>query len=328
MKEFRMLYEPEYGEISPEVYIPPTEDIDLEHPEIWRAKNVPGTIAGIRDYMKKCNCWDKLMEVPAFNTYMIRDGNAVIPIRVYRPLGDGPFPVVVFYHGGGFTMNTFGVYDYVCRYMARFGEAVVVTCEYRLAPEYRFPTGLEDCYATLEWAVEHAGEYGGDTASLSLCGDSAGGNFTAVVSMMARDRKGPKIHKQIMIYPLVIFKPEGRHQSEERYGTGYFLEYNSQEEPLAIYFKEGEKDKMYDPYASPLLAEDFGGLPPACILAAECDPLLDQGLMYAACLEDAGIPVEHHIYKGMIHSFFNYTYGKTFECLDKVCQAIPPLDRG
>lgn len=325
MNEFKKLFEPDYGEISPCVYIPPTEDIDYNNAELWRAKNVPQTIAAINGYMKRCNCYDTLMEVAAFNTYMIREDNTIIPIRVYRPVGDGPFPVVVFYHGGGFSMNTFGVYDYQCRYIAAYGKALVITCEYRLMPEAKFPTGLEDCYATLEWACQHAAEYQGDISSLSVCGDSSGGNFAAVISLMARDRKGPKIHKQIMIYPLVIFKPEKRHKSEERYGTGYFLEYDSQKEPLGAYFKEGEEDKMYTPYCSPLLADDLSELPDACILAAECDPLLDQGLMYAQKLKDAGINVEYHLYKGMIHSFFNYTYEKSFDCLDAICNAIPKL---
>lgn len=320
--EFEKLFEPEYGEVAPEVMIPPTQNIDYENAKVWRAKTLPDSIAEIHGRMKKCNCYEKLMEVPVINTYMVKNDKTIIPLRIYYPVQEGRFPVLLFYHGGGFSMNNIDVYDYQCRYMSRFGQAVVVACEYRLMPEYRFPIGLEDCYATLEWAVKHVGRYKGDSSKIVVCGDSSGGNFAAAITLMARDRKGPKISKQILIYPLVILQPKKRYQSEKRYGKGYFLEYNSQNNPFKIYFRPEEEKKINNPYCSPLLEKDLTGLPKTLILAAECDPLLDQGLMYAKRLKDAGIDVEYHMYKGMIHGFFNYDYGKSFECLETICSVL------
>ena len=218
--------------------------------------------------------------------------------------------------------NTFAIYEYVTRYIAKYAGALVVAVEYRLAPEYRCPVGREDAYAALEWAEAHCGEYGGDASRISVCGDSAGGNFAAGVSLMARDRKGPAIRRQIMIYPVTCFVFEEQPYSEQRYAKGYFLEYNSLEDPLAPYFAPDDEEARTDPYNSPLLAENLAGLPEAVFLSAECDPLLDQGLMYAARLEDAKVPVEYHIFEGMIHSFLNYTYEKSFACLDAVCAAV------
>lgn len=325
MKQFRKYFEPEYGEKGKEVVLPEPENIDLNDAARWRAKHNPITAKAIYEAISRCDCYDEIMKVRTDDIYFQRD-EATIPIRVYYPEKKGRYPVVVFCHGGGFMMNDFSIYDYVTRYLSRYGNAVVVAMEYRLAPEYPFPTGLEDAYAVLEWTAQNVQVYGGDISSLTVCGDSSGGNFAAVLPFMARDRKGPAITKQILVYPLVVFTPGQRLKSEEKYGTGYFLEYKSENDPLKAYFRPEDWEKEKDaPYASPLLADDFSGIPAACILNAECDPLLDQGLMYAARLEDAGIPVEYHMYKGMIHSFFNYAYRQSFECLDAACNAIPRL---
>ena len=323
MSAYRKYFEPAYGEMAPETIIGEPEIMDLGDPARWRARFTPESAASILALIRPTCRYGALMSVRTTNTHIQHDG-ALLPVRIYHPDGPGTHPIVVFYHGGGFMMNDFTIYDYVTRYIAKYSGAVVVAVEYRLAPELKCPAGLEDCYATLEWAVDHAREFGGDPASVTVCGDSAGGNFAAAVALMARDRKGPKIHRQILIYPLVIFKPEARDQSEERYGKGYFLEYDSQLEPLACYFSD-PATQMFDRYNSPLLNEDLSNLPDACILAAECDPLLDQGLMYAAKLEDHGTRVEYHLYTGMIHGFLNRAYGKTFDCLNAICSAVPKL---
>lgn len=318
---YRMLFEPEYGEKLPDVIMPEPEKIDLEHPKLWRESHTPITVNNIRKAISNASCYEKLMEASVIDFKMDREG-CEIPIRVYRPEGEAVCPIVVFYHGGAFMMNNFDVYEYVTRYIASYAKAAVVSVAYRLAPEYKCPVGREDAYSALEWAKEHADEYGGDADNISVCGDSAGGNFAAAVSIMARDRKGPGIRRQIMIYPLVIFKPPERDRSELRYGTGYFLEYDSQKEPLCAYFGEDNKEMIKEPYNSPLLCDDLSGLPDAYIYAAECDPLFDQGQMYAAKLMDAGVSVSYAMYKGMIHSFLNYAYKETFECLDEICRAI------
>lgn len=319
---YRKYLEPAYGEPRPEVNIGQPQIMDLENPGPWRNRCHLETVQELTALMRQCRCYDEIMAVTAVNTWLDRDGTP-IPLRVYRPEGEGPFPVMVFYHGGGWSMNNLDIYDYVPRYFTRYGGVVVVAVDYRLAPEHKFPTGVEDAYAALEWAAAHAPEYGGDPDCITVCGDSAGGNFAAAVSLMARDRKGPGIRKQVLIYPATTFHPGGRTQSELRYGSGgYFLDMDSTKGLMcAHYFEKIEDSKS--PYASPMLAETLKGLPPAVFLSAECDTLLDQALMYAARLEDEGVPVEYHLYTGMIHAFINRTYQKSFEAMDDIIAALP-----
>lgn len=326
MNEFyRKYFEPEYGEASPEAIIDEPQDMDLKHPTEWRIKANFETIAYLTNLFKPCFCYKRIMTIKTDNVLMHCEDHDV-PVRVYIPEGEGPFPVMIFYHGGGWSMNNLDVYDFVPRYFAKYGNILVITPEYRLAPEYRFPKGLNDAYSTLVWAYENAEKYGGDTGSVSVCGDSAGGNFAAAVSLMARDRKGPEIHKQFLIYPATIFDLGYRSDSEKRYGNGdYFLKMNS-EEGMVNYYFDNPKD-AYSPYASPLRAEDLSGLPPACFISAECDPLLDQALMYAAKLEDFKVPVEYHLYKGMVHAFVNRPLQKTFEAFDAIIKAIPEVKK-
>lgn len=316
IRSYRKYFEPQYGPAAPEVCIGQPQIIDPEHPARWQIKNNYETVAAITSAISACCCYDALMSVRIRNTYLERNGMQ-IPLRIYYPDTKGTHPIMVFYHGGGFSMNNLDVYEYVNRYFAKFGQLTVVAVDYRLAPEHRFPTGLEDAYAALLWTFEHAEELGGTKNNINVCGDSSGGNFAASVSLMARDRKGPTIRKQALIYPLTIIKPDIRLESEIRYGKGYFLEYNSEDDPMALYF-ENEADRE-NPYASPLTADSLKDLPPAAFFSAECDPLLDQGLMYAARLEDAGVETEYHLYKGMIHGFLNSTLGKTFEMMNDVC---------
>ena len=215
MKAYRKYLEPAYGEKAFSVEIPAPEDIDIENPKVWRNKHIPEAAAGILNAVKKTGCYDEIMTVETTDTYLERDGER-IPLRLYHPDGEGAFPVLVFYHGGAFMYNTFAIYEYVTRYIAKYAGALVVAVEYRLAPEYRCPVGREDAYAALEWAEAHCGEYGGDASRISVCGDSAGGNFAAGVSLMARDRKGPAIRRQIMIYPVPRFVLAAQPDSELR----------------------------------------------------------------------------------------------------------------
>lgn len=321
MKEFYRKYlEPEYGEAAPECMIDEPQELDWEHPQEWRVRANFETIADLTALFKPCFCYPKLMTVRTENVQIHSKGHD-IPVRIYLPEGNGPFPVMVFYHGGGWCMNNLDVYDYVPRYFAKYGKVLVITPEYRLAPEHPFPEGLEDAYDTLVWAAESAHGYGGDEGDISVCGDSAGGNFAAAVSLMARDRKGPDIKTQFLIYPATIFNLGYRPVSEQRYGNGdYFLAINSEQEDLNYYFKD--RQDANSPYASPLRCEDLSKLPPACFISAECDPLLDQALMYAAKLEDFQVPVEYHLYKGMIHAFINRPYQKTFEAFDTIIETI------
>lgn len=311
---YRKLFEPEYGGVAPETQILSPEIMDMEHPDVWRRKQHSETCAFLTSVLKPCSCYSSIMSVETKDITVDREGYAV-PARIYYPPEKKPCPVLVYYHGGSFAMNTIEVYDKVTRYLAYYGNMTVISVEYRLAPEYRFPVGLEDSYAVTKWASEHLAEFGG--TSLTVCGDSSGGNFAAAISLMARDRGDLKIDRQVLIYPVTVECLDERLDSELRYGEGFFLEYDTTKNPMGHYF--GNDTDWRHPYASPMLADDLTGLPKTCFISAECDPLLDQALIFAAQLEDSGTPVDYHLYRGMIHGFIVMPYGKTFDALNAIC---------
>ncbi len=322
---YRKLFEPAYGEVAPYVNIGPPEIMDGAHLKQWRVMHNHEVAAEMNRLMRACNCYGALMEIETDDVKLARPDGEDITMRLYHPPGDGPHRVLVFYHGGGWSMNNLEIYDYVPRYFARFGGVFVVSVDYRLAPEYKFPTGLEDCYAATEWTWENAAKYGGDRRSFSIAGDSAGGNFAAAIALMARDRKGPQISKQILIYPCTTFNLTERPQSELRYGNGgYFLEIDSSRVDGMPHYLANPQDRL-STYASPMEETDFTGVAPACFISAECDPLLDQALMYAAKLQDNGIEIEFNLHEGMLHAFLNQTYQKTFEAFDQIVAACPTL---
>lgn len=319
MERYRKYINLEYGEVAPEVEIPLPQILDLEQPEKWRKRNDFESLAAITAAYQKCSCYEKVMQVKTEELWCMLFGRKV-RMKIYMPEMEGKYPVMVFYHGGAFSMNSIEVYEYVCRYMSAYGEFVIVSPDYDLAPEYKFPQGLFEAYDALLWTEKNIEKYQGDSNNISVCGDSSGGNFATVVSILARDRKGPEIKNQILFYPLTTNVEEEMTDSERYYEKGYFLEYNCMEDPMKVYFSvETEKS---NPLASPLLSEDLSHLPRACFISAECDPLLDQGLQYAAKLEDFQTEVEYHIMKGMIHGFLNQTYGKSFEAMNLAIKFI------
>lgn len=323
---YRKYFEPEYGEVDRYVKNEPPQTPDVTSMKAWRVRSNFETLTDLTMMIRDCYCYPEIMNIETDDYRVKRDGEDVL-LRVYHPQGEGPFPIMVFYHGGGWRMNNLDLYDYVPRYFARYGGIAVVAVDYRLAPEHMFPTGLEDCYMALEWAVENAALFNGSPKSVTVCGDSAGGNYAAAVSIMARDRKGPKIHKQILLYPALSFNFDKPLDSAIRYGGGnYFLKLDPYTTDAGKgYLPNPEVDKL-NPYASPLEETDFDGIPPAVFISPECDPLLDHALMYAAKLEDNGVPVEFHLYKGMLHAFINRTYQKTFEAMDDIIAAVPKLN--
>jgi len=223
-----------------------------------------------------------------------------IPVRVYRPtLGDA-LPALVFFHGGGFVICDLESHDRQCRALAKASGCTVISVDYRLAPEHKFPAATEDAYAATCYVAEHAGEFGIDPNRIAVGGDSAGGNLATVVALMARDRRGPSLRFQLMVYPVVDFEDES--PSMQEYGKNHFLDRSTMAWFGEQYFSNAEERRQ--PYASPLNA-DLRGLPPAMILTCECDPLRDQGESYARKLVNAGVSVELKQYEGMIHVFFN-----------------------
>ncbi|HEY4024891.1 MAG TPA: alpha/beta hydrolase [Candidatus Dormibacteraeota bacterium] len=229
-----------------------------------------------------------------------------IPVRVYRPVqpagSDGPLPLVVFFHGGGWTIGSIEGHDPVCRALANRAGSVVLSVEYRLGPEHRFPAAVEDAVAATGWAVEHAHELGADPVRLVVAGDSAGGNLAAVVAIHARDTGGPAIAHQVLIYPATDMTRRDWPSYEEN-GEGYFLTVRDMEWFETHYLRSpADRDSWQ---ASPLLAADHAGLPPALILTAEFDPLRDQGEAYGERLRAAGVPVRVVRYPGQIHGFMS-----------------------
>ena len=225
-----------------------------------------------------------------------------IPIRIYTPEGTGPLPVLVFFHGGGWTIGTLDSHDGVCRALTNQAQCIVVSVDYRLAPEHKFPAAVEDAYAATVWVAQNAASISGNPERIAVGGDSAGGNLAAVVSQMARDKDGPKLVYQLLIYPATDYFIPGTASISEN-GQGYFLTYDSMVW-FWNHYATSEED-AYNPMMAPLRATDFHNLPPALVITAEYDPLRDEGEMYAAKLQEAGVPVTATRYNGMIHGFFS-----------------------
>jgi acetyl esterase len=223
-----------------------------------------------------------------------------LPIRIYTPEGSGPFPLLVFFHGGGWVRCDLDTHDGQCRALANGGGCVVVSVDYRLAPEHKFPAAPQDCYAATSWVAKHATELHGDAGRLAVGGDSAGGNLAAVVAQMARDQGGPDLVFQLLIYPATNFRAQTASMREN--AEGYFL---TREEMtwFGNHYLRSPEDEV-DPQASPMLASNLGGLPPALIITAEYDPLRDEGEEYGRLLQASGVLVTVSRYKGMIHGFF------------------------
>ena len=222
-----------------------------------------------------------------------------IPLRIYTPDAAAPRPVIVWFHGGGHVIGDLDTYDAVCRDLAAESSAVVVSVDYRLAPEHRYPAAVDDSYAATQWVSENAAELGGDPGRLAVAGESAGGNLAAVVPLVARDRGGPPIAFQALIYPATDLTRS--HPSVEENGEGYLLTAKGMEWFNDHYL--GPDGDPKDPLASPLFADDLSGLPPALVVTAEFDPLRDEGEAYAERLRDAHVPVELRRYDGQIHGF-------------------------
>ena len=223
-----------------------------------------------------------------------------IRLRVYTPSsGQAPRPVVVFYHGGGFVIGDLDTHDASCRDLAAASGAVIVSVDYRLAPEHPFPAAVEDAYDALVWAHRHAAEIGGDPARLAVAGDSAGGNIGAVVAILARDRQGPPLRFQLLIYPATDMTMS--HPSVQENGEGYFLTHKAMQWFMNNYL--GDADPR-DPLASPLFTPDLSGLPPAHIVTAGFDPLRDEGESYAERLREFGVAVTAKRYDDQVHGCF------------------------
>ena len=223
-----------------------------------------------------------------------------IPIRVYTPIEavrERP-GILLWMHGGGWVVGDLDTADATCRALANRAGALVVSVDYRLAPEHPAPAALEDCAAALTWVVENAELLGASAEKLAVGGDSAGGNLAALLCHRVRDEFGPEIDFQVLVYPVTDLTLS--HPSIEENAEGYFLTRSSMEWLTECYLGGGDPQ---DPAVSPLRAASLAGLPPALIITAEFDPLRDEGEAYAAALEEAGVPVQLRRFDGQIHGF-------------------------
>jgi acetyl esterase len=234
---------------------------------------------------------------------VISTDNGDLAARIYRPdTAEGPLPTIVFAHGGGFVIGDIETHDNQCRAVCAGTDAVVVSIDYRLAPEAPWPAAVHDTHAAVQWAADHIDELGGDADRLAIAGDSAGGNLSAVVALVARD-EGPQLCAQLLIYPATDLGEDSVHQSRVDNAEGYFLTADEM-----IWFRQhyaGGVPDPADPRLSPLKADDLSGLPPAVVATAEFDPLRDEGEAYADALRAAGVEVDAVRYDGMVHGFFD-----------------------
>ena len=221
-------------------------------------------------------------------------------MRIYTPPGSGPFPALVWFHGGGWVVGDLESADATARLLTLGAGCVVVSVDYRLAPEAKFPGPAEDCYAATRWVAEHAAEIGVSGNNLAVGGDSAGGNLAAAVCLMVKDRGGPPLGMQLLVYPV----------TDRNFETGSYGDnaegYSLTRETMIWYWDKylANDADGGNAYAAPLRAQDLGGLPSAVVITAEYDPLRDEGEAYANRLEAAGVPTTLTRYPGMIHGFF------------------------
>jgi acetyl esterase len=257
------------------------------------------TVAGARTRTRG------LIRLQAAPQPVARVEDAVVPgsgvrTRVYRPAGEAPFGCLVLLHGGGWVTGDLDTHDRPARRLANASGCVVVTVDYRRPPEHPFPAPLDDCLEAIRWIHRDARRLGIDPARIGVAGDSAGGNLAAAACLRARDEGGPDIAFQALIYP--VTDAACATPSYDAYRTGYGL----RRDTMTWYWDHylgGTADGTH-PYASPLRAANLGGLPPAFVATAEYDPVRDDGELYAARLAEAGVPVVHTRYDGMIHAFF------------------------
>jgi len=259
-------------------------------------------------------------DVAAVVDHRVPVAGGEITVRAYSPGGPGPHPALVYYHGGGWVIGDLHTHDGLCRSLTNAARCAVLSVDYRLAPESKYPVAVEDSYAALLWIAANADRLGIDRRRIAVGGDSAGGNLATVVALAARDRKGPRLALQVLIYPVTDHDLDTRSYVEN--ATGYVLT----REGMRWFWNQylAREAQGREPYASPLRASSLAGLPPALVITAEYDPLCDEGEAYAARLRDAGVPVTLTRYPGMFHGFVRMTniLDKARTALDEIASSV------
>ena len=265
--------------------------MDMVSPEEARAMYLQFTVLG------------RFEEVARVDDRVAPGPNGDIPVRVYTPVaavGAEPAGVLVWFHGGGWVVGDLDAADATCRALANRSGAVVVSVDYRLAPEHKAPAALDDCLAALTWTVENGEVLGVTSAKLAVGGDSAGGHLAAQVCQRVRDEFGPQIDFQLLVYPVTDLTLG--HPSMDENGEGYLLTKVGMVWFVDHYLTADHDPK--DPVVSPLYVDRCDGLPPALVITAEFDPLRDEGEAYASRLREAGVAVEAVRFDGQVHGFF------------------------
>jgi acetyl esterase len=275
------------------------------------------SIATYREQFRESLIAQSNESVEAIRDFDIPGPRSDIPIRVYHPGGEDSLPVVAFFHGGGWVLGDLDCFDNLCTHLANRAGCIVVSVGYRRAPEHPFPAAAKDCYAATEWVAANAADIGGDPDRVAVAGNSAGGNLATVVALMARDRDGPDVGYQVLLYPVVNAEPLRAFESYEAYGSGYSLTMGSMRRFYEAYVPDPVDHR--NAYAFPLHANDLSGSPPATVLSAEYDLLRDEAFAYADRLRADGVPVEHHHYDTMIHDFVCLT--------DEIDAAVEGIER-
>lgn len=246
--------------------------------------------------------------------------SAGVPVRIYRPHGAGPLPVLVFFHGGGWIMGDLDSDDWTCRALCNRAHCIVVSVDYRLAPEHPFPEGLMDCYAATQWVWRNAPAFSGDPAQIAVGGPSAGGNLAAAVALMARHQNLPPIAHQLLLVPATSFEPAFPSRTADMDGWGVT--------PLTTewFWERYVRSPLdgWNPLVSPLEARTLAGLPSALVVTAEFDPVRDEGEAYGERLAADGVPARVSRYPGMIHSFLSYgaVVDAAHEAIEECAEAL------
>jgi acetyl esterase len=247
----------------------------------------------------------------------IKTASNQVPVRIYTPDSGDNFPLIIYSHGGSWISGSIDEYENICRKLSKQSKALVVSVNYRLAPENPFPAGLNDVYNVLQWIYKNAESINGDSSRICVVGDSAGGNLSAAISQMSRDKAGPHITSQVLIYPSTNINQLNT-KSWSYFGMDYNLTRENSEKFISLYTPRLEDRKSE--YASPLLSQNFNGLPNTLIITAEFDPLRDEGEAYGNKLKEADVDVICKRYKGVTHGFIsmgNIT-GKSDEALNEI----------
>ncbi|HYG33415.1 MAG TPA: alpha/beta hydrolase [Clostridia bacterium] len=274
---------------------------DLDHLTV---ENV-AAVRAVREERARRFLWQIPLET--VRNFTIPGDHCSVPVRLYVPQDkqlhrNGKLPLVIFFHGGGWTLGSPTIYDSITRQLARQIPALVLSVDYRLAPEHPFPAALQDTDSVLRWALQHAHEIGGDPTRIVLAGDSAGGNLATVTTLRARSYSNPPVAMQVLFYPSTNISSTD-YASYQQYGIDHLLTKKAVESFRTFYLPRSSD--WARPEASPLLAKDLSNLPPTVIIAAGCDPLRDEGYAYAQKLREHGTQVTYRLEPQLIHAFLN-----------------------